>query len=170
MPQNLPNETKTEKTKRKISLSLPQKLMYFHEQYPNGCIQTQQMEDQDCISYKAFVIPDVKTPYRFFTGHCHAGSKYKVLESSATMKAEDTAVRRAFTFMGIDLRKSETNQTIGQSEDQKQTQGDPKTNKPAVCSSCGRVWEHEINGNDSILRVCPECTIKKKIFSKIRII
>jgi hypothetical protein len=170
MPQNLLTETKTEKTKRKISFSLPQKLMYFHEHYPNGCIQTQQMEDQDCISYKAFVIPDVKTPYRFFTGHCHAGSRYKVLDSSLSGKAENAAVARAFTFMGIGLRKSENDQIIRQSEDQKQKQGDPKGKKPAVCSVCGRVWAHEIDGNDSILRVCPECTIKRRIFSKIRIV
>jgi hypothetical protein len=168
MPQYLPTETKTEKTKRKIYLLLPQKLAMFHEQYPNGCIQTQQMEDQDCISYKAFIIPDVKTPSRFFTGHYHAGSKYRVHESSLSGKAENAAVARAFTFMGIGLRKSETDQTTRQSEDQKQK--DSKTKKPAVCSVCGRLWAHEINGNESIFRVCPECKIKRRIFSKIRIV
>ena len=103
MPQNPPYETKTEKTKRNISMSLPRKLLLFHAKYPNGCIQTKQMEAQDFISYKALVIPDVKTPTRFFTGHCHAGLKYKVLESSLSGKAENAAVGRAFTFMGIGL-------------------------------------------------------------------
>jgi predicted Zn-ribbon and HTH transcriptional regulator len=170
MPQNLPTETKTEKTKRKISLSLPQKLGIFHEQYPNGCIHTQQMEDQDCISYKAFIIPDVKTPSRFFTGHYHAGSKYRVYESSLSGKAENAAVARAFTFMGIGLKDNKNDQLIRQSEVQNQKQKDLKIKKPAVCSVCGRVWEHEINGNDAILRICPECKIKRRIFSKVRIV
>ena len=154
MPQKLPTDTKTGKTKRKISLSLHQKLLLFHAKFPNGCIQTKQTEDQDCISYKAFVIPDVKLPSRFFTGHFYVGSKYKVLESSHAGKAENVAVGRAFTFMGIGLRKP----------------GDSKTKKASVCNECGRVWEHEIDGDNSILRTCPECKIKRKIFSKIRIV
>jgi len=170
MSQSLPHETKTENTKRKISLSRPQKLLLFHAKYPNGCIQTKQMEEQDCISYKALVIPDVKTPARFFTGHCHAGLKYKVLESSLSGKAENAAVGRAFTLMGIGLRKSENDQIIKQIRNQNHKQREPKRKKPAVCSECGRIWEHERNGNDAILRICPECKIKRKIFSKVRIV
>jgi predicted Zn-ribbon and HTH transcriptional regulator len=170
MPQNLPTETKTGKTKRKISLSLLQKLTIFHEQYPNGCIQTKQMEDQDCLSYRALIIPDVEKPTRFFTGHYYVGSKYKVLESFFSRKAENAAVERAFMFMGIGLKKSDNNQRINQLQKQTEKQKGPVTKKPAVCSECGRVWEHEINGDNSLLRICPDCKLKRKIFSKLRIV
>ncbi len=40
--------------------------------------------------------------------------------------------------------------------------------KPAVCKSCGRVWKRE-GKNSGILKTCPECEMKRKIASEIRI-
>jgi hypothetical protein len=45
-----------------------------------------------------------------------------------------------------------------------------KTKRPVVCRDCGRVWEKDRNGRSEILITCPECEIKKKIFSKLRIL
>jgi len=45
-----------------------------------------------------------------------------------------------------------------------------KTKRPVVCCDCGRVWEKDRNGKRDILITCPECQIKKKIFSKLRIL
>jgi hypothetical protein len=45
-----------------------------------------------------------------------------------------------------------------------------KNKRPAVCSECGRVWEKNRNGKSEILITCPECEIKKKILSKLRIL
>jgi len=45
-----------------------------------------------------------------------------------------------------------------------------KTKRPVVCRECGRIWEKDRNGKSEILITCPECQIKKKIFSKLRIL
>jgi hypothetical protein len=46
----------------------------------------------------------------------------------------------------------------------------PKTKRPVVCSDCGRVWEKDRNGKSELLTTCPECVVKRKIFSKLRIL
>jgi rubrerythrin len=46
----------------------------------------------------------------------------------------------------------------------------PSNKRPVVCRECGRVWEKDENGKREILTTCPECQVKKKIFSKIRIL
>lgn len=45
-----------------------------------------------------------------------------------------------------------------------------RTKRSVVCPECGRVWEKERDGKKEILVTCPECEIKKKIFSKLRIL
>jgi rubrerythrin len=42
--------------------------------------------------------------------------------------------------------------------------------RPVVCRDCGRIWEKDRNGKSELLTTCPECQIKKKIFSKLRIL
>jgi predicted Zn-ribbon and HTH transcriptional regulator len=172
MHENALSETKTVKTKRKTGLSLPLKLVFFHGKYPNGSIQTEQLQGRDCICYKAVIIPDVKTPARFFTGHCLAGlnSLYSVHEPAVLKKAENSAVDRAFHFMGIDLTDVECCLIGEQSKREDGQKGDLKIKRPAVCRECGRVWETDRNGNGKILAVCPECKIKKKLFSKIKVV
>jgi rubrerythrin len=46
----------------------------------------------------------------------------------------------------------------------------PSNKRPVVCRKCGRVWEKDRNGKSEILTTCPECEIKRKIFSKIKIL
>lgn len=78
------------------------RVIYFNEQYPNGCIQTSKTEDGERIEFKAIVIPDVDKPARFFTGHSQAtwGDGY-INKTSATENAETSAVGRALALMGI---------------------------------------------------------------------
>jgi hypothetical protein len=170
MTQDPPTETKTPKIKRKMALSLAQKLVFFHVKYPNGCIQTEQLKGRDCICYKAVIIPDVKTPTRIFTGHCIAGldSIYSIHKPSVIKKAENSAIDRAFHFMGVGLADDEYRCII-----KTVSQAKPEMKKPAVCSICGRVWKKDKNGNNGnkgLLKICPECKMKKKIFSKIKIV
>ena len=149
MHENTPSETKTVKTKRKTGLSLPHKLAVFHGKYPNGSIQTEQLQGRDSICYKAVIIPDVKTPARFFTGHCLAGlnSLYRVHEPAVLKRAENSAVDRVFHFMGIDLRDFECGLASEKSKSETGQRWDPKIKRPAVCRECGRVWEKDRNGN-----------------------
>lgn len=77
---------------------------YFVENYPNGCIQTVKLESTDRMEFKAIVIPDIQRPTLFFTGHSQASfadTTSFVNKTSAMENAETSAVGRALGFMGI---------------------------------------------------------------------
>jgi len=78
------------------------RVIYFNEEYKNGCIQTTKTEDGERIEFKATIIPDVDKPARFFTGHSQAvwGDGY-INKTSATENCETSAVGRALAMMGI---------------------------------------------------------------------
>jgi len=172
MPKEPLCQTKTAKIKRKTSLFLPQKLVFFHVKYPNGCIQTEQLQGRDCVCYKAVIIPDVKTPTRFFTGHCIAGlnSLYSIHKPSVIKRAENSAVDRAFHFMGVGLTDRISDHIIKKTKEGLKDQCDLKSVKTTVCPECGRVWKRDIDGKRGILGICPECEIKKRIFSRVKIV
>ena len=167
MRQNPPSETKTAKIKRKTSLTLARKLVCFHGKYPNGSIRTEQLQGRDCVCFKAVIIPDVKAPTRFFTGHCIAGLNtiYSIHEPSVIRKAENSAVERAFHFMGVDLADN----AIRHIMEKTNSQALP-VKKTAVCDKYGRLWKKNNNGRNGLLKTCPECKVKKKIFSRIKIV
>ncbi len=54
MSQDEPPKTKTE-TKRKQTLTVAERLMFFNKQYPNGCIRTEQIEMLGRPFYRATI-------------------------------------------------------------------------------------------------------------------
>lgn len=80
------------------------RVLFFNEEYPNGCIQTQLLSTpQDTrVVVKAMVIPDMDKHERIFTGHAQevVGEGF-INRTSALENAETSAVGRALAMMGI---------------------------------------------------------------------
>lgn len=77
------------------------RLNYFNETYPNGCIQTTMVSDNDRVVFRAKVTPDVTNPDRYFTG-TSASNPSKSIEAQVPHEvAETSAVGRALAMMGI---------------------------------------------------------------------
>lgn len=77
------------------------RLNYFNETYPNGCIQTTMVSDNDRVVFRAKVTPDVTNFERYFTG-TSASNPSKSIEAQVPHEvAETSAVGRALAMMGI---------------------------------------------------------------------
>ncbi len=89
------------------------RIIFFNENYPNGCIQTKLIDRIDGTDYpnivifEATVIPDVDKPERFFTGHAEEeiGSS-QINKTSALENCETSAIGRALGCMGIGVEDS----------------------------------------------------------------
>ena len=85
------------------------RVVYFNENYPNWCIQTERFLEWDMEIFKATVIPDIEKPERYFTWYSQAKrvkeldpkKKMDVNLTSALENAETSAVWRALAFMWI---------------------------------------------------------------------
>ena len=85
------------------------RVIYFNENYPNWCIQTERFLEWDMEIFKATVIPDIEKPERYFTWYSQAKrvkeldpkKKMDVNLTSALENAETSAVWRALAFMWI---------------------------------------------------------------------
>ena len=88
--------------KWKAYVLVSDRVLYFNETYPNGCIKTFREKDWEMEIVKAIVIPDMENPDRCFTGYSQAkwGDGY-INKTSALENAETSAVWRALAFMWI---------------------------------------------------------------------
>ena len=80
------------------------RVLYFNETYPNGCIQTVREYDaaNDREIIKAVVCPDCSKPERIFTWYSQAKRWDGFINKSAALEqAETSAIWRALWFMGI---------------------------------------------------------------------
>mgnify|MGYP001561718592 CR=1 FL=1 len=79
------------------------RVLYFNETYPDGCITTELVSQPDAVLvvFRAEVYPDGLNG-RKFTGYSQAkwGDGY-INKTSAIENAETSAVGRALAFMGI---------------------------------------------------------------------
>ena len=84
------------------------RVQYFNQEYPNGCIQSKLIDRiESIVVFKATVIPDVEQPDRYFTGHAEEvfGST-QINKTSALENCETSAVGRALAMMGIGTEES----------------------------------------------------------------
>jgi hypothetical protein len=158
MSQDEPPKTKT-LTKRKQTVSVAERLMFFNKKYPNGCIRTEQIEMLGQPFYRATVTPDIANPARFFTGHAPALLERGIIFRRATLldKAEVSAVAMALSLV-MSCEMAYGSQRLHQNT------------KPGVCQECGRVWKRTDDQDSSILGTCPECNIKKRLFSRLKLV
>lgn len=90
--------------KGKSYVLVSDRIIYFNEKYPLGCIQTKLLSEPsaEMVVVQARVTPDVQTPNRYFTGLSQAkwGDGY-INKTSALENCETSAVGRALAMLGI---------------------------------------------------------------------
>lgn len=116
--------------KGKAYVLVSDRVLYFNETYPQGCISTQMVSDpkEELVVFKASIYPEGTG--RCFTGYSQAtwGSGY-INKTSAIENAETSAVGRALGFMGIGVIESIASaDEINKAQTQKPY--DKKTYKP----------------------------------------
>lgn len=88
--------------KGKKYVLVPDRVLFFNDNYPDGAIQTNYKLANDTFYFTAKVIPKVDTPERYFTGHSQAVIGEGIVNKTAAMEnAETSAVGRALAMMGI---------------------------------------------------------------------
>lgn len=107
MDKQLKNKAVDIKGKKYVLVA--DRILYFNETYPNGCIETDQISSptDDRVIIKATVTPDCEKPLRRFNGHSQAviGEGY-INKTSALENAETSAIGRALAMMGIGVIES----------------------------------------------------------------
>lgn len=95
-------QNKSIKIKNQDYVLVKDRVLYFNEAHPNGCIQTKVIDDGSKVIASAKVIPDCDKPERYFTGNSQAtwGDGY-INKTSALENAETSACGRALALMGI---------------------------------------------------------------------
>jgi hypothetical protein len=161
MGKNLKEKAINIKGKQYVLVS--DRVLYFNEVYPNGCIQTVKLESTDRVEFKAIVIPDVKNPTRVFTGHSQAvwGEGY-INKTAALENAETSAVGRALALMGIGVIDSIASVDEINKAQAQELKTDPELEKPPVCSICGQVGIKAKTKTGRIFFTCPEWETHKQ--------
>ncbi len=157
MSQEQLPKTKTG-TKTKQTLPVAERLVFFNKQHPNGCIWTEQVEMLGRPFYRATVTPDVANPARFFTGHAPAisESRFNFRKTHFLEGAEESAVALALSLVLADKTDHVDH-------------NEPYMPKTGVCQECGLIWNKADDQGSNILGTCPECRIKKRLFSKMKV-
>jgi rubrerythrin len=155
MSQEHPPQIQTE-TKNKQTPSMAERLIFFNKRYPNGCIRTEQTKMLGWPYYRATIIPDISNPARYFNGHSPAVSKAGILQKTTLLaEAEASAVNMALSLLAT-------------GEECHADQNPAHAPKTGVCQQCGRVWRR--TEQNSILGICPECQLKKRLFSRLTVL
>ncbi len=138
---------------------MAERLMFFNKQHPNGCIRTEQVEMLGRPFYRATVTPDIANPARYFTGHAPAVSETGAIfrKTCLLAGAEESAVALALSLV-----------VSGNAEQKNDNQSHEV--KTGVCQECGRIWRKTGDDESGLLGTCPECRIKKRLFSRLRVL
>lgn len=89
--------------KGKSYVLVSDRVIYFNEQYPNGCIKTNIVKyENGQVTIRARVFPDMENTNRYFSGYAQEieGTTF-INKTSALENAETSAVGRALAMMGI---------------------------------------------------------------------
>ncbi len=103
-------KSKAVKIQGKSYVLVSDRILYFNETYPNGCISTNLISEPDSqtVIVRAVVTPDASGDgIRQFTGHSQAVIGQGVVNKTAALEnAETSAVGRALAMMGIGVIES----------------------------------------------------------------
>ena len=115
-------KSKAVKIQGKDYVLVSDRVLFFNETYPKGCISTKIIEQTEkSITIRATVYPEGEG--RKFTGHSHEidDGKNFINKTSLIENAETSAVGRALAMMGIGIVDSvasadEINKAVGSSK------------------------------------------------------
>jgi hypothetical protein len=85
------------------------RILFFNETYPNGCIYTELISPLEAkqVVVKAVVIPDVSNPLRVFMDYSQATVGDSTINKTAALEnASTSAVGRSLAMMGIGIVES----------------------------------------------------------------
>lgn len=132
-------KSKAIQIKGKDYVQVKDRVLYFNEKYPNGCIRTSLVSwENNIITMISKVVPDVENMERYFTGYSQEiVGEGMINKTSALENAETSAVGRSLALMGIGVIDSiastdEMNKAFNRAPDAK-VQATPKGN----CKDCG---------------------------------
>lgn len=96
-------EIRTINIKGKNYVVITERLLFFHELYPAGMIDTELLYSEGGhYIMKAIVYPNYDEKERYYTGHAHEDeSKGQINNTSAMENCETSAVGRALAFLGL---------------------------------------------------------------------
>jgi len=154
-------KSKAIKIKGKDYVTVSERVKYFNDEYPNGCIVTEIVKDSDTVFVvRAMIYPQgLKDGNPLFTGHSQAviGDGY-INKTSALENAETSAVGRALGFMGIgvvdsiasidEINKASTPAQVNY------TLKSPPLNSTAQCAKCGSSMGLSKQGKPYCLAKC----------------
>ena len=151
MPKEKSLENKAIDIKGKKYVLVSDRIIYFNEQYPKGCINTRLVSDteSDQIIMKASIYPDSDVISRHFTGYSQAIKGDGFINKTAALEnAETSAVGRALAMMGIGVIDSvasvdEINKAQGSTGQRKTTMSDKQLDW--IRSEARKVSGHEHN-------------------------
>lgn len=103
-------KSKAVKIQGKSYVLVSDRILYFNDEYPAGCISTHLISEPDSqtVIVRAVVTPDASgEPGRQFTGHSQAVIGQGMVNKTAALEnAETSAVGRALAMMGIGVIES----------------------------------------------------------------
>ena len=146
-------EDKAIDIKGKEYVLVKDRVVYFNVHYPNGCIVTERISDENMEIFKATVYPDVDKPARFFTGYSQSKWWEWFINKTAAMEnAETSAVGRALAFMWIgvidsiasadEVRKAWADKEEPNEEHKEEKKDKPRFNKPELDNFSKKAGEY----------------------------
>lgn len=124
--------------KGKDYILVKDRVLYFNDECPNGCIQSRLLSapESRTVVVKAKVTPDVSNPERYFTGLAQEEwGQGQVNKTSALENAETSAVGRALGFMGIGVIDS-----VASGDEMRKATG--RTASKSACPHCGATGKY----------------------------
>lgn len=137
--------------KGKSYVLVSDRVIYFNETYPEGCIDTQLISEptSEMVIVKARIWPDAAQTNRSFTGYSQAVIGDGMVNKTAALEnAETSAVGRALAMMGIGVIESiasvdEINKAQGSSGGKKATDKQVEWMLDEAYKRCGSADPHE---------------------------
>lgn len=133
--------------KGKSYVLVSDRVRYFNESYPKGCIKNQLVSQPEAkmVVIRSIVIPDISIPERYFTGYSQATWGDGLVNKTAALEnCETSAVGRALAMMGIgvidSIASADEMNKAGVSNGSKpiyQTDEERMEFKDAKCTKCG---------------------------------
>lgn len=82
-------------------ITVAERVTAFHEQYPQGMIETDIKLNGETVLAKSTIYPDANNKNLFYTGWAEEDRKTGINKTSAVCNAETSAVGRALGFLGL---------------------------------------------------------------------